>query len=242
MIKEAINRVIELARDPVVQVNGRKYNGATLAPILEPLQQALGVSTLDSLIEYLSGNPDGLIPTIGLILLVQDTHNVALFSQVNGDWKNRHNYVHVADRSPTFNFGQWINLESFLIQAQTFFSDTNERNQLIHILGNVREETTIKRLDDGMSQQVETVEKVAGKVDEAPLPRVIRLNAWRTFPEIGAIPGEFVFRMQKGERNGPVCALFETAERVWEREAIERIKEYLETKASLFSVPVVIMA
>lgn len=71
-----------------------------------------------------------------------------------------------------------------------------------------------------------TSRKGVSLVGAEKAPNPIRLQPYRTFPEVDQPASDYIFRLRK--KDGVEMALFKTADNRWELEAINSIKDYLE--------------
>lgn len=123
---------------------------------------------------------------------------------------------------PEFDFGRWIDSENFIIKLQSCFEKNKDRDVMLKIVGNIKEENVNTFGDDGVSQSVVAKTGVA-TVADVIVPNPVVLKPFRTFIEVDQPESEFIFRMQ----NGPKCALFEADGGAWKLTAMKRIKSYL---------------
>ncbi len=223
MIKEAIDRILALSAPNMVGQDGRMYVDKGLTGIVPPAPNPLTVSTLDSLIKYLTDNPDGLKD---VIVCIDGPHQVSVFSPLDETWRNREPYLVTKDTTPPFQFNQWMDVQTFIIGVQVHFDDNEARQALLKVVGNIQESAVRTHADDGVTQTV-TAKVGISRVEDVDVPRIMSLDVRRTFYEIGAIPGDFILRLRSGKEAPPACALFETSARVWEREAVTRIYEHI---------------
>ena len=80
--------------------------------------------------------------------------------------------------------------------------------------------------DDGVTQKATVKKGINGKED-AVVPNPVNLRPYRTFTEVEQPESEFVFRMKQSDHD-VCCALFEADGGAWKREAMKKVKEYLE--------------
>jgi len=236
MIKEAIEKILSLAAPVITTVDDeRLYSDKDLIPIIPPHPSALTVSTLDSLAKYIQDNPDRLTE---VIICIDGPHQVSVFSPLDETWRNREPYLVAKDTTPQFHFNDCMDVASFIVGVQVHFDDNEARQALLKVVGNITESAVRTHADDGVTQTV-TAKAGITRVEDVDVPRILPLAVRRTFYEIGAIPGDFILRLRSAKEGAPTCALFETAARVWEREAVIRIYEYIGAKK--FPIPVTLI-
>ena len=119
-------------------------------------------------------------------------------------------------------YGHFYDTESFNILLQSRFEDNADKQLLLQLTGNIKDEAVKQVGDNGITQSV-TVKTGVTNVDNVIVPNPVTLVPRRTFFEIEQPASPFVYRMQ----SGPECALFEADGGAWKQEAIKRIADYL---------------
>jgi hypothetical protein len=134
MIKEAIDRILELGNPAVVCVEERRYSTLPLTPVIDPRVKALDIHTLTGITDYLEridGNPENPAPlgcfdcqeieVIDKVFIhVVSYNHVDLYGTLMEPWKGRNHYLSVSliDDKP-FPFGKWMDLETAIIELQS---------------------------------------------------------------------------------------------------------------------------
>ncbi len=224
MLKEAIEKIEQMAKPSLVKILERDYSSKPIYPILDPSPKALDLQTLTGLRDYLLGNIDKLTPE-ALLLHIFDYANVALISKLEKPWLMRETYVAVKCDSPKFPFGQFMDVETFIIRMQSVFVPSSEVDGILKIVGNVTDSVVKQFNDDGVTQQA-TVKAGVSRVENVAVPNPVTLAPYRTFLEVDQPKSKFVFRMKTGN-DAPMCALFEADGGFWKNDAIMKIKEWL---------------
>lgn len=210
MIKEALQYIVSLSAPTVQEIKGQTYSDKNLHRVsYVPMAESINLSTLESLVDYIRSGVDAM-PHM-FIHIVSPTR-VEMFSGLNKD-RDREPIAVVNANIPAFNFGQFLDHETFCIALQSKFQDTEDRKLLLKFSGTVETGT------------------VAEYGDIVPNP--VTLTAYRTFLEVEQVPVQYIFRMRDG--CGVECALFEADGGAWKMEAMSRIKNYLED--SLDGIP-----
>lgn len=221
--KEAIEYLVNLGEkdDPIIQLAQGTYSRVSLSRVTEPVANALTVSTLTGLVDYIKGNVDKLKGE--LLIQVKSEDEVRLYSPLNED-KERELYIKAEAILPNnVRYDQFIDTERFNIMLQSSFVDAGDKKALLQYTGLVQDENVKSIGDDGVSQQV-TVKTGVASVGQAIVPNPVSLAPYRTFPEVEQPISKFIFRMQ----DGPRAAIFEADGGAWRNKAIKNIKEYLE--------------
>lgn len=229
MLKEFVEKLLELKRPETIKVEEREYSTIDIRPVYEPTCSPIRVNNLDSLIKYLIDNPDIGISNTKIINVVDPTH-VTVESSIFGKFKQREGYIFAdySDLLPDISFGRFVKLEEFIIMLKSKFIMTEDLEQIIKLVGNIQDENVTNYNDDGITQKVTTKTGIA-RVGEVPLPPKVNLVPFRTFIEVVQPKSEFLLRAKKGY-DGIEFALFEADGGAWKKEAINNISSYLSDK------------
>jgi len=223
MIKEAIQYIVGLGKAEVFDQEGISYSDKQLHKIQTPTAEFLNVSSLSGLVDYIKSDFD---TDEKFMLHVESPMEVSCFSVVNNNMK-RHHWIRAIAWSPEFRFDRFYDAESFNIKLQSTFVKNEDRDVMLKVVGNIKEEAVNTVGDDGTSQSVVAKTGVAS-VGNVKVPNPVVLAPYRTFTEVEQPESEFVFRMQ----SGPQCALFEADGGAWKNEAMNNVKNYLHKELS----------
>ena len=157
------------------------------------------------------------------VIHVADYDRVYLYRELNDD-KVRECLIEAELSAPSFPFGRWMDMETFIINMQTHFTPDGDRDKLIQLAGTVTAEQGITVADDGMTQQV-TARSGISLVQQVSVPNPVELAPFRTFTEIEQPASPFVFRMRR-DGDTIMAALFAADADAWKREAILNIRDY----------------
>ena len=228
MLKELLDRIIDLKREEIVDVEKRKYSTHKLNQIKEPSADKLCLHTLTGLVDYVKNNIDEL--TKGEFFFHVLQHNeIKLYSSINDLWNDRDCYLYANSDlyEHNFNFGSKYDVERFIINLQSQFKATPDRDKILKLVGNLTASKVQTSTDDGVTQTVGTKAGVQLR-QEAELPNPVKLKPYRTFLEIEQPESQFIFRVyQPIEGALPTCSLHEADGGLWKIEAIQKIKKYL---------------
>jgi hypothetical protein len=238
MLKEFVEKIQDLSAPVVQEIENRKYSTKALSPITQPVSTALEIGSLLSLVEYLGANKDSL-DLSKVVVHVDSPDSVSVLSSLMVPWKQRDIFIEAtrSNHGTGFEFGRFMDAESFNIQLQSRFMATDNLAKVLRIVGNIRSEKVHTSSDDGITQSVALKAGVT-LATEVQVPNPVLLKPFRTFIEVDQPESPFVFRI-KQTRDGetPTCALFEADGGKWKLEAINCIKDYL--KAGLKDVTVI---
>lgn len=218
MIKEAIQYIVGLGNTEVHYENGQAFSTNKLHVIENPVAAQITIHSLSGLVEYLKSKFDG---DDKLMVQVESPTKVSVFAQLNND-RNREYLINAKAMLPRFDFDNWYDPETINIKLQSAFVKNDDRDVLLKVLGNIREEDVRTFGDDGVSQAVKAKTGVA-TIGEVEVPNPVFLQPYRTFVEVSQPESKFIFRM----KTGPRAALFEADGGAWQLDAMNNIKEYL---------------
>lgn len=232
MIKEAINRILELAEPHMISSVTGDYVDKKMVRIDKDLRaSAVRMSTLSGLVDFIKGQTD--FKPIPYIVQVVSPTEVRLISSLDRD-REREILAEVEADIPDFPFGQFTENEKFIINVQAKFmdgeADKNDKAVILAFAGNVKAGTVTKYGDDGVSQKA-AIKKGVTSLSEVEVPSPCKLIPYRTFIEVDQPMSEFIFRVRNDERLESVsCALFDADGGAWKIEAMENIKKYLKSQ------------
>lgn len=232
LTKESLKYLAEQGINPKerkLKINGQEYiidkNGepVLVEPVIYKAKEPIRLNTLSGLVDYIKSNIDGFDD---LILHVVDEKLAELKGklQPNGD---RELLAVATAIVPEFDFDSYMDIESFNIALQSQFVKTDDRDILLKVVGNLKEDNVKTTGDDGVSQAVTIKTGVASAAD-VKVPNPVTLIPYRTFVEVEQPESKFIFRM----KDGPKGAIFEADGGAWRNQAILNIKKYLGNQLS----------
>lgn len=224
MIEKALRYVVGLKEPNYREINGRMYVDKDVTELTEPTVKPLRVNTLKAVVDYVVQNCDEILSRNSKIIVqIANYDKVAVFGQLNNDL-NRDYYLEAVSLAPNnFRYGSYFEMENFNTALQSMFEETEDRNLLLALCGNVTEETIKNYSDNGISQTA-TIKSGVTTVQEVLVPNPVKLKPIRTFYEVEQPESLFVFRM----KSGPFAALFEADGGAWKQQAINNIALYLD--------------
>lgn len=226
----AVKEIERLAQEAacVETVGDHYYSARSLHPVLPPdlpEPEQLTVHTLSGLAEYVRGGGDDFGDAHQVMLVVEDVLRVRLVGSLIPPNNQRFHFA-VATGFPrsNFRFGEFMDVETFIIGLLSQFADDGDRAHVLKIVGNVADERVAKQTDNGFGQNI--VVKSSIGVEEVAVPNPVNLAPLRTFPDVAQPVSPFVLRVRKGSA-GIQAALFEGDGGAWRVEAIKRIRTWL---------------
>lgn len=236
MIKAAIEKILDLAKIEQFEIAGRKYTSAGVIPVKEPVPATLKVHTLSGIVDYIKEKVDPL-DAGDYFLHVYSPTQVSLYGAFKKtSFCERPEFLEAIFDPPAITQGQYTSLENFIIGLQAFFVSTENRAELLKLIGNIKDENVTQFDDDGVTQAV-TAKASISMVKLSPVPNPVRLRPYRTFPEVEQPESIFVFRMRKNDGDMPACGLWEADNKLWKVEAVKSIAAWLHKE--LPDVPII---
>jgi len=232
MLKEALEYLISLRKPEVIEIDGQKYTTDSLYHVTHPSPEAIEITTLSGLVDYIKVNVDELDRN-NLMIHVCSPKTVKLYSALKED-AERDCFVVCNALTPDISFNCFCDTEKFIIMLQSCFVPNDDLVALLKVVGNIKEENVRQVGDDGISQEV-TIKAGIARVANVIVPNPVKLAPYRTFPEVEQPVSKFVFRMQ----DGPRCALFEADGGMWRNHAMKNIKEYLKAELRDWNIKII---
>ena len=231
MIIEAINRILELASDRPINVDGRMYWEKSGCPIKPPsVSPVANVQSLDALMsafdapELADMNKDLFC---SLQVVVVDHRNVSVVSAPDNKWTSRDHYISASCSNNPFPFGRYLEIEEFIIKVGCMFVDAEEKTRLLSLVSSVEGKDVTTNSDDGISQTVQRTTGIHGRLKEEKVVPFYSLRPYRTFPEVEQPESRLLLRMQQQRDGAPSVALFEADGGLWVSKACENVATYL---------------
>lgn len=238
MLREFVDRVLELAGPKTVMLDGRAYasqreNLTVIAP--PDSVRTMNLQTLTGFVDAIRAEVDGLLAP-EWVIVVEDHRTVSLVSLVTDLYGRRETLLTAKlTDGELFPFGRFHHREEFVIGLQSRFIQDEAVVELLRLASTLEASTVQLSEDDGISQRTTVKQGVALKTVEKVKGRV-RLTPYRTFREVDQPASEFVFRLRSTDGEVPQCALFEADGAKWKLDAVLTIKAWLESKALGISV------
>ncbi|MBO0961971.1 hypothetical protein J1P26_19895 [Neobacillus sp. MM2021_6] len=236
MLKEAIKFLVDLSIQPderfvdIQDSEGENRSfvidseGAAreIKPLVTRASESLRINTLTGLVDYVKANLERQSSNFYLQILDEKTVLLKGVLDIDG---GRETLVTAEAIVPKFNYGYFHNAEELIIAFQSKFTTTKDRELLLKVIGNVKEENVRQTGDNGFSQAV-TIKTGVASADDVLVPNPVTLAPYRTFLEVDQPMSDFVFRM----KDGPSAAIFEADGGAWRNQAISNVREYLKVE------------
>lgn len=226
-LREALQYVVGLGNEAekpqTVEICGEIYANKRLERYGAPKRaSAIEASSLSSMVDYIAECADEFPVGRKMIIWIEDPETVNLMSALDAERKREFLFTSKAEISK-YHFDHWYDQERFMIEIQSNFAPSQDRDILVKFAGNVEQKNNTTYSDDGKTQVATMSTGVASKSDVI-VPNPVFLAPYRTFQEIAQPYSNFVFRM--GDKQIPAFSLIEAEGGAWKNEAVARIKEY----------------
>lgn len=226
-LRDAIDRIVELAAPTTKEWDGRLFSSKPLAEITveEDGPSRLNVNTLNALAVMIrtEGVKQKGLP---LYIRVVDEHNVLVFTSLH-DGKGTsflRQYFYKAECDvPRVIIGQEMSQQQAIIQLQSVYGSTPDREYLLELISRMSVNEGVTSDDNGVTQTITARQGPALK-ENMPVKPIVQLRPYRTFLEVGQPTSEFLLRV--GKEGG--ISLHEADGGVWRLEAKRRIADWLE--------------
>jgi len=223
-VREVAHLATDAARPTEVMVGGRAY---ATGPVVDPRKPdpeplPLALHTLSGVVDYVRSTLRGMDSADFVAVHVRSPELVHVVSPLHGEFRARTVYALSSPWLPAHQFGDRLDAETFNVWLQSGFVATSDRDAVLRVTANIREEQVRESKDDGVAQVVVARTGIA-RVAEVAVPNPVRLRPYRTFHEVEQPESLFVLRL----KDGPTAALFGADGEAWRSEAVASIAEYL---------------
>ena len=229
LTREALQYLTENTIKPkerVVKIGGSNFvideagHYYRIKPRVYNAKDPLRIKTLTWLVDYIKSNLER--KEAKLLLHIEKPDEVSLIGLLAEDGSRE--YLASAQAIvPRFNFDYYLDIEEFNVALQSVFAPTADRDILLKVVGNLKEDNVKTTGDDGISQAV-TIKTGVATAADVKVPNPVTLAPYRTFIEVKQPESKFIFRM----KDGPRGAIFEADGGAWRNQAILNIKTFLE--------------
>ncbi len=242
MLREFIEYIVGLKRipAPTATIDGKEYvlceDGTINMPMESlvercrrrdeldslPVPSMLKTTTLSSIINYIVDDPEGFFAGRGLkpVIHIENPTQATLYAQLD-QFTRRIPIIRAQATTPNLTLDRPLDIERFIINLQSCFAETDDRDLLLSIVSKITKEASEKIEDNGVSQTV-TVRKGVVNVGPEKMPNPVRLAPFRTFIEVEQPQSLYVFRVHEG----PTVALYTAGGAEWEIAAMDAIKDF----------------
>lgn len=245
MLKEAIEKIVELAKPDVYQVGDRFYTSVPGVEEVKPYidrPKTKRFTSLDAIVKSLPSEFEMIQKIVAAPYHADECRSpifvhVSSFEQVDVFTSYRQ---HDLDRDvlytsitniPKLNLG-WTDLDNAIITLRSGFVETEDTKYILGLLSNITNMDSVKTTDNGLTQMV-NIKKGISLQQEEKIKSRVTLKPFRTFLEVDQPESEFLLRMRRGDSENNTSAkiaLFEADGGAWKLQAKHNIAEYFKDK------------
>ena len=224
MLKDFVNRLMELAAPTTVEVDGSVYSNQELVHIQDkkPMPRCIDLTGLDSVCKMVRNEADHI--GLQIFIQVKDYKSVSVFTSLDSDEDRLYLYKCLAD-TPAVTTDRFMAYEKAVIELRSLYIPNEGTKYLLQLLSSISNESKVTSSDNGVTQQVEARSGIAlnsmVKID----PRVT-LQPFRTFIEVEQPASEFLLRINEHGEIG----FFPADGGVWKLEATRNVAAYFENE------------
>jgi len=233
MIEAAISKILSLRPVETLQINGHTYTTSAVHRVASPEEaftRPLVFTTLTGLVDFYNSAEDGALADdlIKSYFHIENPRSVVLVGDPMGPSNERPTYAGSVYDENTYRFGDWTEIDMFIIALMTQFVETEDSKMLMSYLGNLSDEHVKERVDDGVSVTL-TVKTGITTKSQVTITNPVNLAPYATFTEIDQPSRPFILRTRSHGDDVQV-GLFAADGNKWQAEAIQRIKKFLNDK------------
>lgn len=221
-----VDSILELAPIERFTYGNLNYTSEPIHLVLPPITSAVNVITLTALADLFHSDFEK-IKDVKTVFHVTSETGVAVYANESNEYAQRVPFISASFKAVgAFNFGAWMDQESFIIGLQTYMVDGGDKKYLLDLTSKITSNDMLEITDNGTSQEVtaKAGQTLAKTVDLKPR---VSLAPFRTFREIEQPASDFVFRVRKSQRGTPELALFEADGGAWKLTAMAKIADFL---------------
>lgn len=224
MLKEAIEKIVELSGAKTFKVGDKTFSDRTLSEVKPEIEKpsTQGLTSLEAMSSLIRTEAIDLYPA-PIYITVPQCDAVECFTRV--DTENRYNrnvlYHAKAVDVPGWEPDTKLPFDQASVALQTRFQATDDRDYVLRLLSQLTCGAKVTYNDNGVAMTVVTQKGVALQGAENIRP-LVRLKPYRTFQEIDQPESLFLIRVD--ERG---ISFIEADGGMWKLEARKTIKAYL---------------
>lgn len=224
-LKDAIDRITELARPSVMKVDDITYATARYYKVdgQQETPDPYEVDTLNALVKMI--HTEGIKAYKLLYVRVVSPTCVEVssgYTRTRDCALDRATLYKAKSDVPRITFNVPMSQERAVIELQSLYAVTDDRDYLLALLSRIDVNQGVSSVDNGISQEV-SVRTGAVLKEQQTVQPIVRLQPYRTFLEVEQPASDFLLRLDKEGRP----ALYEADGGAWKLEAKRNIAAYL---------------
>lgn len=221
MLREAIEKIIEIAQPKIVDINGKTYASANMKEVRPAVDmpEALTLKSLDALVQMVKND------TAEILFVSVEAHNrVRVFGLLDEDNRYLRKEFYIAEASDVPGWDKEVKLpfDQASVALMTRFQDSEDREYALRLLSQITTGAKITYTDNGIASTIVT-QKGAALAQNMTIRPLVRLRPYRTFQEVEQPEGIFLIRIDEK------CITFTEADGgMWKLTARKTVKAWLE--------------
>lgn len=221
MLKEAIEKIVDLATVQTYSIDGETYSEKPLhhIPRYYDKPESFGLSGLDGIVKMVRAEIDRL--NAPLIIRISSPDKVDVFTTYGPDMSRNAVYTASA-QTAGFRDGYTDHMET-IIRLRSRFCPNEGQSYLLQLLSSINMDQSAQSTDNGVTQTI-TAKKGIALSQTVTVKPIIKLRPYRTFHEVEQPESEFLLRIDQDGRVG----LFEADGGAWKLNAKENVMNYFE--------------
>lgn len=229
MLKEAIEKIVSLAKPEIYEVDGKTYSTVGMDLVEPPIDRPakMSFSSLDGIVQALKTELSRGEITKPVFICVESWKSVRVLTTWRKDNLDR-DLLYTADAVLPDRFSEWSDHEDAIIMLRSRFIPNDGTEYMLDLLSRISNEDSVTSEDNGVSQKVSATTGVAMKKIEHIKPRV-SLAPYRTFLEVEQPESEFLLRIKPGNKEHnipPQVGIIEADGGAWKLAAKHNIADY----------------
>lgn len=228
MLKEAIEKIEQMANPSVINIEGIRYvidkdGGYTQIRSDLDVVDTINLTSLDAMVKFITTEAVNLTDSI-LYVTVPNHMMVRCFTSPDAEARNYRNYFYEANATDVPGWEPQMKLayEEAQIALRTRFQPTNDTEYAIKLLSDISTGCKVTFNDNGVGTTIVTKTGVALQAATQIRP-IINLRPYRTFQEVEQPASDFLIRV-----SDRYISFTEADGGMWKLHARQTIKEYLE--------------
>lgn len=234
MLQKFVEKILSLDVIRQEKIGNHIYTKDVLRLVHPPQHSrpvTLEFKTLQGLADYMNSqiDPESVAASLQFIH-VFDFNRVAIYGNLDPVNENtRFKYCEAELDAKAFEFGQFIDLERFIISLQSLFVYDDTIASMIDMLGHMANDVIAESKDDKFSQTIHVTTGITTR-SKVKVANPVTLRPYRTFREVEQPASQFILRLRNA--GGIHCALYEADGGGWKLSAIANIKKWLSEQIS----------
>lgn len=226
MLREAIEKITELARAKTFEVNGHTFADGELHEVIPEVDMPnlLPVNSLDALVKMVKHEGCKKYEDFPLFVAAKKYDEVVCYSPVSEEYRKDRIVLYCAHATdvPGLDSNSKFGFEQAQIALQTRFEETPDRGYMLRLCSQITCGGKVTYNDNGIATSVVTQKGVALQGTETIKP-LVKLRPYRTFQEVAQPESLFLIRVD--ERG---VSFIEADGGMWKLEARKTVKTFLE--------------